>query len=66
MAPGFTSWWSRVALESGFTAIVQSSRDTKLLCLQRFVRLFAYGASFLILVHFLSATAFPTSVSGSS
>jgi MFS family permease len=48
-------WRSRLATESGFRAIAQSCRDTKLLCLQRFVRLFAYGASFLILVHFLSS-----------
>lgn len=48
-------WRSRLATESGFRTIAQSCRDTKLLCLQRFVRLFAYGASFLILVHFLSS-----------
>lgn len=30
-------------------------RDTKLLCLQRFVRLFAYGGSTLILASYLSA-----------
>ncbi|KAK5661347.1 hypothetical protein OQA88_11243 [Cercophora sp. LCS_1] len=50
----FESWRSRLAAESGFRAITRSCRDTKLLCLQRFVRLFSYGASFLILVHFLS------------
>ncbi len=55
MAPNFVeSWRSRLMTESGFSAIAHSCRDTKLLCLQRFVRLFAYGASFLILVHFLS------------
>ena len=46
---------SRLARGSGFTSIAQSSRDTKLLCLQRFVRMFAYGTSFLILVHFLTS-----------
>ncbi|KAK0712580.1 major facilitator superfamily MFS1 [Lasiosphaeria miniovina] len=51
-------WGSRLAKESGFRAIVQSGRDTKLLCLQRFVRLYAYGASFLILAHFLSGLGF--------
>lgn len=32
-----------------------SSRDTKLLCLQRFVRLFAYGISTLVLALYLSS-----------
>jgi MFS family permease len=50
----FSSWFSRLASESGLTTILQSCRDTKLLCVQRFVRLFAYGSSFLILVDFLS------------
>lgn len=49
------SWASRLAAESGFAAVVGSCRDTKLLCLQRGFRLFAYGASFLILVQFLSS-----------
>ncbi|TEA12485.1 putative membrane protein [Colletotrichum sidae] len=53
-----SSWLFRLAEESGLTAIAQSCRDTKVLCLQRFVRLFAYGASFLILVHFLSSLGF--------
>lgn len=33
----------------------QSPTDTKLLCAQRFVRLFAYGGSTLILASYLSA-----------
>lgn len=49
-----SSWLSRLAAESGFSSIRHSCRDTKILCIQRFVRLFAYGASFLILAHFLS------------
>lgn len=53
-----SSWLSRLAVESGFAAIARSCRDTKILCLQRFVRLFAYGASFLILVHYLSSLGF--------
>ncbi|KAK1585896.1 major facilitator superfamily transporter [Colletotrichum navitas] len=52
------SWLSRLGEESGFASIIESCRDTKVLCLQRFVRLFAYGASFLILVHFLSSLNF--------
>jgi len=49
-----TTLWKTLSKESGATTIFASSRDTKLLCLQRFVRLFAYGISFLILVHFLA------------
>lgn len=41
--------------ELGLFSILGSSRDTKLLCLQRFVRLFAYGASTLILALYLSS-----------
>lgn len=54
-----TSWSSRLATESGFTTVLQSSRDAKLLCAQRFVRLFAYGASFLVLVPFLASLGIP-------
>jgi len=39
----------------GAKTVSDSTRDTKLLCLQRFVRMFAYGASALILVLFLSS-----------
>lgn len=46
---------SRLATELGVFSILQSSRDTKLLCLQRFTRLFAYGASTLILALYLSS-----------
>ncbi|KAL9109414.1 MAG: hypothetical protein Q9227_005921 [Pyrenula ochraceoflavens] len=53
-----SSLLSRLAAESGFITTLHSPRDTKLLCLQRFVRLYAYGASFLILVHFLSTLGF--------
>lgn len=41
--------------ELGFYSILGSSRDSKLLCLQRFVRLFAYGASTLILALYLAS-----------
>ena len=41
--------------ELGVYSILGSSRDTKLLCLQRFTRLFAYGASTLILALYLSS-----------
>ncbi|KAK7429130.1 hypothetical protein QQZ08_004345 [Neonectria magnoliae] len=58
MATKETSWGSWLSRESGFAVVRKSCRDTKLLCLQRFVRLFAYGASFLILVHFLANLGF--------
>jgi MFS family permease len=41
--------------ELGLVSIYKSPLDTKLLCIQRFVRLFAYGGSTLILVSYLSA-----------
>ncbi|KAI9872790.1 MAG: hypothetical protein M1830_001189, partial [Pleopsidium flavum] len=44
-----------LASELGVHSILSSTRDTKLLCLQRFVRLFAYGASTLILALYLSS-----------
>ena len=46
---------SKVGEELGVYSIIHSSRDTKLLCLQRFTRLFAYGASTLILALYLSS-----------
>ncbi len=45
----------RITQELGLNAILSSPLDVKLLCLQRFVRLFAYGGSTLILVTYLSA-----------
>lgn len=41
--------------ELGLVSLYISPLDTKLLCAQRFVRLFAYGGSTLILASFLSA-----------
>lgn len=46
---------SKLGEELGVHSILRSSRDTKLLCLQRFTRLFAYGASTLILALYLSS-----------
>lgn len=37
----------------GLISLHQSTADVKLLCLQRFMRLFAYGTSTLVLVSFL-------------
>jgi MFS family permease len=46
---------TRVLDELGLVSVYRSPTDTKLLCIQRFVRLFAYGGSTLILVSYLSA-----------
>lgn len=46
---------ARVFEELGLVTIYRSPIDTKLLCFQRFVRLFGYGGSTLILVSYLSA-----------
>ena len=40
--------------EMGLVTMWHSSRDVKFLCAQRFVRLFAYGGSTLILASYLS------------
>ncbi|KAK5096878.1 hypothetical protein LTS08_007368 [Lithohypha guttulata] len=45
--------FTNVYREIGLKAYVESARDVKILCLQRFVRLTAYGASTLILVLYL-------------
>jgi predicted MFS family arabinose efflux permease len=50
-----TSWLTRLAAELGIYSIYHSTRDTKLLCLSRFIRLFAYGTSTLILALYLSS-----------
>ncbi|KAM0333242.1 hypothetical protein ACHAQA_001902 [Verticillium albo-atrum] len=52
------AWTSGLYVGSGAASLVRSPRDTKILCLQRFVRYFGYGATFLILVHFLSSHGF--------
>jgi len=50
-----TTHLNKVLSELGLISLWTSTIDTKLLCLQRFVRLFAYGGSTLILVTYLSA-----------
>ena len=54
MNRGKPSLPSRIASELGVYSILGSSRDTKLLCVSRFVRHLAYGASTLILAIYLS------------
>jgi predicted MFS family arabinose efflux permease len=48
-------WTVRVLEELGLVSLYNSPFDTKLLCIQRFVRLFAYGGSTLVLVSYLNA-----------
>ncbi|KAE8352695.1 major facilitator superfamily domain-containing protein [Aspergillus coremiiformis] len=45
---------NKIFSELGLLSLWQSSLDVKLLCAQRFVRLFAYGGSTLILASYLS------------
>jgi predicted MFS family arabinose efflux permease len=44
----------KVLDELGLVSLWSSTTDTKLLCVQRFVRLFAYGGSTLILVAYFT------------
>jgi MFS family permease len=46
---------AKILAELGLVNMWQSPRDVKLLCAQRFVRLFAYGGSTLILASYLNA-----------
>ena len=46
---------AKILAELGLVTMWQSPRDVKLLCAQRFVRLFAYGGSTLILASYLNA-----------
>lgn len=48
---------SRALEELGLVSLYRAPADVKLLCVQRFVRLFAYGASTLILVTYLKSLA---------
>ena len=50
---------SSLTHELGLPTLLSSPLDTKLLCLSRFIRLFAYGASTLILVLYLSSLGIP-------
>lgn len=49
---------------TGVSTILKSPRDAKLLFAQRFFRLFAYGATFLILVHFLTSVGISDKLAG--
>lgn len=54
MAP-IAKYPKKILEELGLISLYSSCIDTKLLCLQRFVRLFAYGGSTLVLVAYLNA-----------
>lgn len=54
-----TRYATKVLEELGLVSLWKSTTDTKLLCIQRFVRLFAYGGSTLILVSYLEALYIP-------
>ncbi|KAF8866995.1 MFS general substrate transporter [Acephala macrosclerotiorum] len=54
-----TKYLVKVLEELGLVSLWSSTVDTKLLCIQRFVRLFAYGGSTLILVSYLEALDIP-------
>jgi MFS family permease len=49
------SLWQKLYAEVGLKALLHSPIDTKILCLQRLVRLLAYGGTSLILVLYLSS-----------
>jgi predicted MFS family arabinose efflux permease len=49
------NFFSRIAREMGLSSLYGCESDVKLLIAQRFVRLFAYGASTLVLVAYLDA-----------
>ena len=50
-----SSFWYKLYAEVGLEALVDSPADTKILCLQRFVRLLAYGGTSLVLVLYLTS-----------
>ncbi|KAI6714851.1 hypothetical protein JHW43_002600 [Diplocarpon mali] len=52
-------WLVRFLSELGLVSLWSSTLDTKLLCLQQFVRLFAFGSSTLILVSHLLVLEVP-------
>jgi predicted MFS family arabinose efflux permease len=54
-APRLESLLVQIQSEVGLISLFKASCDTRLLILQRFVRLFAYGGSSLIFVSYLNA-----------
>ncbi|XP_044724112.1 major facilitator superfamily domain-containing protein [Hirsutella rhossiliensis] len=62
--PASPSFPRRALSEVGLVTVFHSPRDIKLLCLQRFIRLFAYGSSILTLVPLLEFLGHSRSQSG--
>ncbi|KAF1969710.1 major facilitator superfamily transporter [Bimuria novae-zelandiae CBS 107.79] len=58
------SYLSKILHGAGVFTVLKSSRDIKLLFAQRFFRLFAYGTTFLILVHFLASLGISDKLAG--
>jgi predicted MFS family arabinose efflux permease len=58
------SYLSKILDGAGVFTVLKSYRDVKLLFAQRFIRLFAYGATFLILVHFLASLGISDKLAG--
>jgi MFS family permease len=56
---GVRHYLGKVLDELGLIPLWQTPLDSKLLCAQRFVRLFAYGGATLILAAYLSALDLP-------
>lgn len=52
-------WHAKLLEEVGLRSLWSSTLDTKLLCMQRFVRLFAYGGATLILVSYFEELQIP-------
>ena len=64
ISPSPAKFVTKVLEEVGLLSLYHSGLDTKLLCIQRFVRLFAYGSSTLILATYLSVLGHPESKIG--
>lgn len=54
----------RVLNEVGLTTLIKSPFDVKLLCIQRFVRMFAFGSAALILALHLEALGYSDQLTG--
>jgi predicted MFS family arabinose efflux permease len=61
---GLQDLFSTLLRGTGVHTVLRSTRDVKLLLAQRFVRLVAYGATFLILVHFLASLGVSDKLAG--
>ena len=53
-----TGWTQRASRQLGITAVLESNRNVHLILLTRFLRMFAYGSSTLILAIYFAALGF--------